>query len=621
MNTPNRRWYLIASAVCIAFLVGGATSAAIFWSVFKPSETSSTLLDPTQEETRSEATTTDNEPHSPFNNQETTDFVANLSSLASLEQFDNEFDRTLGLYQLVSKSDKSQLVALVVESERLEPAIKRDVQKAIFQRLALLDSKLAFTHAEDLGMSLLDIVFTQWSVTDLNEAVAHAKTLNRLPKATALRAILKSRKDLPEDILLQIGKELDQEDEAQRMINSFNTDEYLNNPGDSWHEVVELVQDDIAQTGLLFEMAEAWFEKEGLPVIDQINRSLTNDHTRTTVLGRVLDLATQSNPHGTFELVVNMRPELNEQFMERVTQTWASVDLNSALSAVDSLESTKLQDRLLIAAMQSWARHDPLALLANLEGLSEKTRAKGQELAIEAIARKRPEQAAPLLLQMDDSSSKRKVALTVASSWLHFEPRPALNWILTDLAIAPYRQYLLRSVLPALAEDSPQLAFDTALNQPLEEGKPGLEVSVVAVVARDDLEMAAEMLPRVRDAHSKISATLVVGNAMVLKGSPMEAVELSQQLPESDREVYFLMTMATWSQRDPEGLLNTIEHLPSAQAKSKAAAMLTFTNQFEQELTDEQIEQIGKFLSDEDAKTLKEGGMGLLNPVMELGLQ
>ena len=79
--------------------------------------------------------------------------------------------------------------------------------------------------------------------------------------------------------------------------------------------------------------------------------------------------------------------------------------------------------------------------------------------------------------------------------------------------------------------------------------------------------------------------------------------------------------MGTWSQRDPEGLLNTIEQLPSAQAKSKAAAMLTLTNQFEQTLTDEQIEQIGKFLSEKDAKSLDEGGMGLLNPLMELGLQ
>lgn len=621
MKTPDRGWYTIASIACIAFLVGGATSAAIFWSVFESSETSSNPLDPTLDEALRAEASSDTDPSPQSNYEGTSDFAANSGSVASLEHFENDFNRTLKLYQLVSESNTDQLVAMIRESKHFESDTKRDIQEAIFQRLALLDPKLAFTHAEDLNISLIDIVFTQWSVTDLNEAIAHAKTLSRLRKATALRAILKSREDLPEDILLQIGKELDQEQEAQRMLNSFRTEEYLNNPGESWHEVVELVQDDIAQTGLLLQMAQAWFEEEGLPVIDQVNRSLTNDRIKTTVLGRVLDMATKSNPHGTFELVVSMSSELNDKFIERVAQTWGNADLYSALSAIDALETKRLQARLLIAAMQTRARNDPLTLLENLEGLSEKARTKAQELAIEAIARERPEQAAPLLLQMDDGSSKRKVANTVAMRWIHLEPRPALNWILTDLAIAPYRQYLLQSILPTLAEDDAQLAFDTALNQPLVEGEPRLEISVVAVVARDDLEMAAEMLPRVRDPQSKVRTTLVVGNAMVVKGNPMEAVKLSQQLPESDREVYFLMTMGTWSQRDPEGLLNTIDQLPSAQAKSKAAAMLTLNNQFEQELTDEQIEQIGKFLSKHDAKSLEEGGMGLLNPIMELGLQ
>ena len=367
MKTPDRRWYTIASIACIAFLVGGATSAAIFWSVFKPIETISTPSELARAEAHSAAATTDADPSSRFNNEGTSDFAKNSESVASLEHFENEFDRTLKLYQLVSESNTDQLVAMIRESMHFESDTKRDIQKAIFQRLALLDPKLAFTHAEDLNISLIDIVFTQWSVTDLNEAIAHAKTLSRLRKATALRAILKSRGDLPEDILLQIGKELDQEQEAQRMLNSFKTEEYLSNPGESWHEVVELVQDDIAQTGLLFEMAGAWFEQEGLSVIDEVNKSLTNDQLRTTVLGRVLDMATKTNPHGTFELVVNMSAELDDRFIERVAHNWGTTDLNAALLAVDAIESTPLQERLMTAAMHSWAHQHPLTLLDNLE--------------------------------------------------------------------------------------------------------------------------------------------------------------------------------------------------------------------------------------------------------------
>lgn len=619
MKTPDLRWYTVASIACIAFLVGGATSAAIFWSTFEPSATSPTPLDPTLDEAIRAEATSDTDPISKSNNGRTSNIVANSDGLASLQEISNEFDRNLALYQRLSKMDKDQLVEIARESVHLKSSIKREFQDAIFQRLALLDPKLAFNQAGNLDV--MDAIFSQWSVTDLNEAISHAKTLGQLQRLMALRTILKSRRDLPEDILLQIGTELDQEGEAQRLINSYKTEEYLENPGESWHEVVDKVQDDLAQTGLLFQMAGAWFEQEGLSVIDEINKSLSNDQIRTTVLGRVLDMATKTNPHGTFELVVNMSAELDDKFIERVAHNWGTTDLNSALLAVDAIEPTPLQERLLVAAMRSWARQYPLALLDRLEGLSETTRAKGQELAIEAIARERPEQAAPLLLRMDDSSTKRKVAHKVASKWMELEPRPALNWILTDVGIAPYRHHLLQSVLPTLAEDSPQLAFDTALNQPLVEGEPSLESTVVAMVARDNLDMAVEMLPQVRERKSKISASLVVGNMMVLRGSPLDAVELSQQLPESDREAYFLMTMSTWSERDPEGLFKTIDQFPSAQAKSKAAAMLTFGNQFDKQLTDKQIEQLGKFLSAEDAKSLEEGGMGLLNPIMELGFQ
>ena len=619
MRTPDRRWYTIAG---IAFLVGGATSAAIFWSMFKPNDVSSASSYPTEDDVRNTVETTDTDPNSRSDKNLTNGFIANSGGrLTSIQEIDNEFNRILALYQYLAELDSDQLVGLIKESERLDSDTRLDVQRALFQRLTSLDPLLAFSHAQKLQSSLMTTVFNHWSVSDLNEAIAHAKTLDQVRQSAALQGILKSRHDLPEDIRLQIGGELDNEALAQSIIKSSRLDEYLKTPGESWRAIIGEAQHDPTQLGVLHTLARTWFEKEGLVVIEHISNSMQNEKTRASILSPVLHMAVASDPQATFDLVLNLRGDINYSLVSTVAHIWASRDPLAAFQATQGVEQVQLREQLMTSVMRSWAEDDPHSLLDNLDHSSEKMLNSGLELAIRSIAQDSPHLAAPLLARMADSSRKLSVAHTVASSWLHVEPNVALDWILNDEGVAQYRHSLLRSALPTLAEDSPQLAFETALAQPIVGDKPGLEVAVISFLAQSKLDMAIEMLPRVREGNSKVAAYLGVGSTMVVQGDPMKAVDLSQQLPESDREPYFLATMGTWSQSDPEGLLDTIDRLPSTAAKSKAAAMLTFMNQFESNLTDEQIEQASKFLSEEDTKSLEQGGMSLLNPLMELGLE
>lgn len=139
-------------------------------------------------------------------------------------------------------------------------------------------------------------------------------------------------------------------------------------------------------------------------------------------------------------------------------------------------------------------------------------------------------------------------------------------------------------------------------------------------MAQSDVDEALGMLPRVREGQTKLLAYGAVGVALVERGNPMDAIELAPQLPEVDRESYFLITAMTWAEKDPEELLESIDDFSSPVARSKAAALLTFSNRFEPSLTDEQVKELQEYLSEEDAKTLDEGGAGLLNPLMNLGL-
>lgn len=618
----SNRWFNIGGIVVISFVVGAATSALLLHSILGVDKASPAASVSTQNVELHDAEFPELDPNASPQNERVNDSDMSSGGLAVLSRSDNEFDRTLELYQHLSNLDKSQLVDMLNESLHLEPDARLNVQRPIFQRLAVLDSKLAFSHVQKLHPSLIATVFLQWSVTDINEAIAHAKKLDQLRKSAALRGILNSRDDLPDDILLQIGRELDNEAEAQRFINSAKTDEYLENPRESWLQVVGTVQHDPAQLGLLHTLARTWFEEEGLSVIDEINRSLTNDQARTSILDSVLHMAVRSNPQGTFEYVMDIQEDSKHEVVLGVMRIWGNADPVAALNAAFAQESSPLRQRLLSSVMQSWADNDPQALLDNLGSLPEEMHSTGLELAIRSIAKDAPEQAASLIARMENGSKKHHAAQMVVWNWVRTEPAAALDWVLTDAQVSPYRQDLLRSVLPRLAEENPQLAFDSALAQPIEDGSLGLEVTVITQLAQENSNLALDWLPRVREGRTKTVAYGMVGSMLVQNGNPLEAVEMSNQLPESDQEGFFALTMGTWAQSDPENLLDTIDRLPSPLAQSKGAAMLFFMNRFsEQSLTDSQLERVEKYLSEEDAKSVEEGEAGLIKQMMSFGLE
>ena len=68
---------------------------------------------------------------------------------------------------------------------------------------------------------------------------------------------------------------------------------------------------------------------------------------------------------------------------------------------------------------------------------------------------------------------------------------------------------------------------------------------------------------------------------------------------------------AAWAGSDPEGVLNSMDRFPSDEIKSRAALVIVSYNQFQKNLTDEQIEEAKTFLTEEDAKTLEKGPAGM----------
>ena len=119
---------------------------------------------------------------------------------------------------------------------------------------------------------------------------------------------------------------------------------------------------------------------------------------------------------------------------------------------------------------------------------------------------------------------------------------------------------------------------------------------VIEQLARSDIERAISFLSQVRDGHTKLHAYIAAGRALVQNGGYDRALRLGQQLPNEDQSRYRHSVLWSWAESDPEGLLASLEELPSEDAKTQAALGLIMSNFRHNALSGEQMEYVSSML-------------------------
>ena len=256
---------------------------------------------------------------------------------------------------------------------------------------------------------------------------------------------------------------------------------------------------------------------------------------------------------------------------------------------------------------KSWIRCRPL---------TEHVQPTAISIALRGIARSSLEEAAQFVSTFESGATRMAAASSVADAWMNQDHEEALDWILNDPVNQEITSQLLQRVLWHLIRIDPNLAMATAIAQPInaDDNQPGwagtgmgLELLVITNLVHSDLDTAIELLPQVREGATRQSAYQSVTSAMIRDGQIDEALDMVRQAPESDRTSLYMVLASAWAGSDPEGLLNSMDRLPSKEVKSRAAMSLVSYNSFQKSLTDEQLEKAKKFLTEEDAKALDEG--------------
>ncbi|MYI76664.1 MAG: hypothetical protein F4077_02715 [Gammaproteobacteria bacterium] len=135
-----------------------------------------------------------------------------------------------------------------------------------------------------------------------------------------------------------------------------------------------------------------------------------------------------------------------------------------------------------------------------------------------------------------------------------------------------------------------------------------MEATVIAEVARTDIERAMSMLAQVREGYTQIFSLVAVGKALVSNEETDRALALGEQLPEKNQDVYFNLVINEWAYTDPQSLATRMNELPSTEAKYRAAMDLIRFNVGRNVLTKEQVSHVKRFLpADYNSETGRRG--------------
>ncbi|MCY4143488.1 MAG: hypothetical protein OXG08_07375 [Gammaproteobacteria bacterium] len=528
--------------------------------------------------------------------------------LPALPQQSSDFDRSAALYSLLEKSERHELIGLLYQSQEIEHSGRRaSTLAAIGQRLADIDPYMALEVSLGVPMSirasLLTGVYQEWSLANLDDAVASVQTLDTPMMQAALQTILETRSDLSDSRRREIASQFGREEFAYGLIAKQVATSLAERPEDAWNALLDDGMDDVYQLRELREVSLAWAERNGIAVLNEVHSALNEPRDRwlrTELTSNVVEL----DPQAAFNHVLAQPPEERRFLLNLVASTWARSDPQGAFEAAASVEPASEAKILLGNVIQAWARNDPHEILSGLEQFDPEMRLVAAERAISSVAWSDPSEAAKLV---EEIRSKVSNASSIESSLNYHrreeDPRAALDWLLEEPQRGGTRRNsLIESTLEALAHVDPEHAFQVGLQQPLVwEGDTGMEAAVISELSSIDIEAAIALLPKVRE-ESKVMSHVWMGVALVRQRDPHRALELGAQVPESDRDFYYAVIADDWAESNPIHLFEEMDQLDSPKLKSMMAQALLINQTRSPILTQDQVERARSSLTQEDAE-------------------
>ncbi|MCY3540831.1 MAG: hypothetical protein OXH31_02845 [Gammaproteobacteria bacterium] len=506
------------------------------------------------------------------------------------------FDQKHAIANWVVSLDEDQTLSWLEQSTRagwnVSTGFRAEFQTALIQKLSHSSPeealKFAAARIEPVRSSLGSIVFFEWATTDLDGAIAYAKTatmLSELDRSWVLHSILQSQVGLPlerqQDIARQLG------DEAYAItfyFQSLLTDK-IDDPEELWYEIVDLaVPDNRQHSDTLEAVAQAWIEQAGLQIFDEISASISDKNILQTVAFKVLmdhaDIEEQTEE--AFEYTFKLHDDFPWKgfILRSIIAQWTRYDHMAVLNRAETLPPSSYRQDMIDQAYREKARIEPKYILENLDSLPPGVPEPSGQIAIVELTKQSPTDAVDFVLRMENKKLQRELATSLVYTWRNEDLDATKNWILSLPTEEPLRDALLAPLANSLVATDPRQAFDIALQQTLQRNGDyvsGHEASIVSRIAQTDLELAIELMPQVRD-ESRLAATASIARGLVSSGDSPRAIQLLNKLSESEQLEHYRNSVWNWIGTDAEGLKNSVASIEDEETRSAVAQMMIGLN-------------------------------------------
>lgn len=338
--------------------------------------------------------------------ESTTQYSSQLVDAASSREKDQE-SQTQALDSLWSDSiqaknliDLSSLVAIVdmnelqtmVDQVLVKPWTPRlfTAEKLLFGKLAQFEPHVALDRVLKASrfntLDLVDVVFREWSVRNLEDSMAKARELDQPYRDVAFAAIF-SEVDVTS--VKNLG-ESSNSDELKAFLDKWEAAveilELKQNPVEAARQ---LLNDDIPnreQIALLEQIVDAWQPHMGFDILNVLLDQLyfTDSNLSWELVVRVLS----ADPAAAMEHITSGKQIRHPAMLGRhlVSEYWSEIGAFKTLVATQELEDMGLGNSYMLEFLSVWGEEDPLELLNQIDQVPKNKRTFAVGKAIRKLA-------------------------------------------------------------------------------------------------------------------------------------------------------------------------------------------------------------------------------------------
>ena len=533
---------------------------------------------------------------------ETTEEVESLSP-----GIDQSYVKSLSRSEIVNQIEnisRTELTELVAEVATSDTTVSQTgVPLYLMGKLAQQDPQvgieLVWKFPRHNWGDLVTVVFSEWSIINLEEAITASLELRNELRDTALRSIIETRTDVANERWLALGSEHDQAEALRNLVREQEAMVLLDTPLDA----IRLLQEDDVSDGLQVDLrakfARTAIQREGITALKPLVEILAK--TSRYVSLEFLEEDDSVQLADVADVLQDFPTEVRRNAMSRLTNTLFS---DSPETAYDEL--SKLVDyqrgSWYVGIFRNWAEIDVEGFLDRIESFPRDERNYAASVGIRELAQESPAKAAIRIETFRNVLGVDVLDLqdTLVRYWGKSEPTATLQWITENTEVGSrHHAKLLWTFLYDYVEKEPAKALDIALSQPptsayAERGSVSTIISKLTEAG--EFELAIGALDRVPDA-ARSGAYSAVGRVLVEKDQWQEAIDLVAEFSEDDQFEHFrgLTFWGIWN--DLEKMLDTIPGIPSEKTRSQVAqAAIANHEDFGNMLTEKQIEFLEQYI-------------------------